>query len=190
MAVLQLGSVTAFGRWKMVSAFGRCPPITGLDGFDAAQYVGTWYEYERFPAPFQYGVDCSTATYTADGDTIGVRNQGTIRDRTGNVLRNVSAEGSAVALDFAKPAELAVTFGEGPRSDRPNYIVQDTDYTNYAVVFSCRQFPFWNTQFAWILTRVPGVAPSNLDELKRNLTAAGLDVRNFSVVDQSGCPGR
>ncbi|GFO40173.1 apolipoprotein d [Plakobranchus ocellatus] len=157
IAVLQRGSVTAFGRWKMVSAFGRCPPITGVDGFDAAQYVGTWYEYERFPAPFQYGVDCSTATYTADGDTISVRNQGTIRDRTRNVLRNVSAEGSAVALDPAKPAELAVTFGG---------------------------------EFAWILTRVPGVAPPNLDQLKSNLTAAGLDVRHFSIVDQSGCPGR
>ncbi|GFO32202.1 prostaglandin-h2 d-isomerase [Plakobranchus ocellatus] len=77
-----------------------------------------------------------------------------------------------------------------PPTKTPNYIIQETDYKNYSVVFSCTQLEALNLQFAWILTRVRGLAPPNLAQLESKLTAAGVDVTEFFVVDQKGCPGK
>lgn len=55
-------------------------------------------------------------------------------------------EGTAAALDpFKREARLAVTF-PGNRFNRPpppegNYLVLDTDYTGYAIVWSCESLP-------------------------------------------------
>ncbi|GFO24802.1 apolipoprotein d [Plakobranchus ocellatus] len=75
-------------------------------------------------------------------------------------------------------------------NDRPNYIIQETDYTSYSVVYSCQQLGSANIQTAWILTREAGVAPPNLAELESNLEAAGVDVSHFFVVGQTDCPDR
>ncbi|RUS82024.1 hypothetical protein EGW08_010215 [Elysia chlorotica] len=174
--------------------FGQCPTVTGQSTLDTAQYLGVWYEYQRFPAIFEAGLDCTTATYGDDGARISVVNAGTLRaDFFGRkiVLNQNSVTGFATVPDPAKPAELSVSFGPVDMgSNSPNYIIQDTDYTNYAVVFSCSQLPGFNIQFAWILTRAPGVAPSNLATLESNLAAAGVDVSKFKVIDQTDCPGR
>ncbi|GFO24805.1 apolipoprotein d [Plakobranchus ocellatus] len=187
MAVLLLGSANGQALFKN----GDCPVVEGQGTFDSSQYVGTWYEYQRFPAPYQAGVDCSTATYTADGATINVKNSGTIRTDT---VTEVTAEGVAVVIDPFKPAELGVLFTNPPSPappTEPNYIVVDTDYTTYSVVYACRMVsPTTNIQNAWILTREAGVAPPNLAELESNLEAAGVDVSDFDVVNQNDCPGR
>ncbi|GFS27469.1 apolipoprotein D-like [Elysia marginata] len=189
VAALTFVSLTSAG---FVFKFGQCPSVTGQATLDQAQYLGVWYEYQRFPAIFEAGLDCTTATYGDAGDRISVTNKGTLRvDFFGNkiVLNENSVTGSATVPDPAKPAELAVTFGGiDMGSNSPNYIIQDTDYNNYAVVFSCAQLPGFNIQFAWILTRAPGVAPSNLATLESNLASAGVDVTKFKIIDQSGCP--
>ncbi|KAK3696799.1 hypothetical protein RRG08_016850 [Elysia crispata] len=196
VAVLSLILVVATraSHGAFVLGLGKCPTVAAQSTLDKAQYLGVWYEYQRFPAIFEAGLDCTTATYGEDGDDISVTNAGTLRlELFGNkvVLNENSVEGSATIPDPAKPAELQVSFGGFDMGNNsPNYFIQATDYTEYAVVFSCSEFLFVNVQFAWILTRTPGVAPSNLATLKSNLQAAGVDVSNFKVIDQSGCPGR
>ncbi|GFO24804.1 apolipoprotein d-like [Plakobranchus ocellatus] len=181
---------------QLVYGFGECPIVPGQDTFDPAQCVGTWYEYQRFPAPYQSGVDCSTAIYTLDGDTINVVNTGTIKNPANDVVINVRAECFAVVPDPAKPADFVVSFTSGDiptdvvPNDTPNYIIQETDYTSYSVVYACEQLGDTNIQTAWILTREPGVAPPNLAELESNLEAAGLDIGNFFVFGQTDCPDR
>ncbi|GFO00542.1 apolipoprotein d-like [Plakobranchus ocellatus] len=99
-----------------VIKFGKCPSVTAQATLDTAQYLGVWYEYQRFPAIFEAGLDCTTATYGEDGDKISVTNAGTTRiDLFGSkiVLNHNSVEGSATVPDPAKPAELSVSFGGG-----------------------------------------------------------------------------
>ncbi|GFO04336.1 apolipoprotein d [Plakobranchus ocellatus] len=176
----------------VVFKLGQCPNVPGQATLDKAQYLGTWYEYKRFPAIFEAGLDCTTATYGDAGDKISVTNSGTLRlNFFGRriVLNENSIDGFASIPDPSKPAELSVSFGGVDMGgNSPNYFIQDTDYINYSVVFSCAQFPGFNIQFAWILTRAPGVAPSNLATLESNLSAAGVDVSKFRIIDQTDCP--
>ncbi|GFR61433.1 apolipoprotein D-like [Elysia marginata] len=104
------------------------------------------------------------------------------------VIKRSSVVGNATVPDPSKPAELRVSFGGyGPSGNKPNYFIQETDYENYSVIFSCDELIGFNIQFAWILTRNRGVAPSNLSDLEQKLEDAGVDTSYFFVVDQSSC---
>ncbi|GFO24810.1 apolipoprotein d-like [Plakobranchus ocellatus] len=178
---------------QVVLKFGKCPKVVGQPTLDKDKYFGVWYEYERFPAIFEAGLDCTSATYSPAEDAIKVTNNGTLRtDLLGKkvVLRNSTSNGRAVVINPDKPAELSVAFGGAPQSKRANYKIMATDYTTYSVIFSCTQLEEVNLQFAWILTRARGVAPPNLKRLKSKLAAAGVDVTEFFVVDQKDCPAK
>ncbi|GFO45792.1 apolipoprotein d-like [Plakobranchus ocellatus] len=160
--------------------------------FTFLQYLGVWYEYQRFPELVEGSLDCTSSTFSDAWNGMKVTDKGTRRtDLFGNklVLRTTSIDGLATVPDEAKPAELNIVFRGASPTEEANYIVQDTDYTNYAVVFSCLQMRGFNIQYAYILTRVRGLVPPNLAQLESKLTAAGVDVSAFFVVNQKGCPG-
>ncbi|KAK3746058.1 hypothetical protein RRG08_065223 [Elysia crispata] len=99
-------------------------------------------------------------------------------------------QGIATVPNVQRPSELIALFGGsigGEPGCIPNYIIQDTDYTNYSVVFPCVEAMGYNIQFAWILTRCKGLEPDKLAELEANLARAGVDVSNFEKVDQTDC---
>ncbi|GFO43007.1 apolipoprotein d-like [Plakobranchus ocellatus] len=156
-------------------------------------YAGVWYEYQRFPDIVGGRLDCTSYTFHNTWYAMSVIKKGTLRSSLfGNkfVLRNITALGLATTPDTDKPAEFNLVFGEeAAPGQKANYIIHDTDYKTYSVVFSCTQVENLNIQYAWILTRVRGVAPPNLPQLESKLTEAGVDVGAFFVVHQKGCPG-
>jgi hypothetical protein len=75
-----------------VPSFGRCPNVPGsqiiyaednnifssslgIANFDKRRYLGVWYEYSNVFEIFQIGGTCVRATYTDEGDRIGVFNE-------------------------------------------------------------------------------------------------------------------
>lgn len=82
----------SFGQ---IPTFGRCPDIPVVQNFDTKfvscwlilggssewnfcglQYLGKWYEIEKYFTVFEIGGVCITADYTDMGNgTIGVRNR-------------------------------------------------------------------------------------------------------------------
>ncbi|XP_064618298.1 apolipoprotein D-like [Liolophura sinensis] len=102
-----------------------------MPNFDASQYLGKWYEHERFFSIAEYDEDCVSANYSLKADgKVKVVNQGVIIGTS----QVDEAVGEAYAPDPNFPAKLLVIFG-GPPS---NYWVLDTDYKTYTVVWSCR----------------------------------------------------
>ena len=47
----------------------------GIANFDKRRYLGAWYEYSNVFEIFQIGGTCVRATYTDEGDKIGVLNE-------------------------------------------------------------------------------------------------------------------
>lgn len=170
--------------------FSSCPNPGSQDSFDVNQYLGKWYELERFSAIFELGVICGSAEYSLNDDgSIKVINGG--KRRILGIESPTSVTGKATVPDSSRPSELRVSFSRfDPGTGPANYFVVDTDYTTYTVVFSCTDLvgPF-SIQYAWILTRERGVAPGNLAALKSNLESHGVRLSNFNHVDQSDCEG-
>jgi len=179
-------SVVVFGR-------GDCPNPGTQSRFIAQFYLGTWYEYQRFGNWFQVFTECGRATYGRNRDgSISVFNAGTQRIKLFGVTlreKDVSILGKATTPDPRKPAELSVSFGNGPGGSRPNYYVVETDYRSYTVVFSCTKIPLVpiNIQLAWILVRSPGFIPRDIDNIKARMSAAGIDVTKLQTIDQTNC---
>ena len=49
--------------------------ISGIENFDKSRYLGSWYEYANMFESYQIGSECVRATYTDEGDRIGVFNE-------------------------------------------------------------------------------------------------------------------
>lgn len=120
--------------------FGPCPDFQGISDFQVGDYLGLWYEVERYEQEFQLNGECVTAQYSANDDG-SVRVWNTLEVLAvapGDENQLFSMEGRAVLADpLADPlvGALNVTFGGEP--DVTNYHIIGTDYENFAVVFNC-----------------------------------------------------
>lgn len=101
------------------------------------QYLGTWWEYEKYPFIFEIGGKCIRAEYgkAADGDV-------TVRNEQLFFNSKRSVKGTAKVVGDGK---LTVTFDLGLISPSSPYWVLSTDYRNYAVVYSCNSKSLFHT---------------------------------------------
>ena len=131
-------------RW----AGDGCQDFETVTNFNVDLYMGTWYEYARTEnIPFEDG-DCITADYKLDGGHVKVTNTEYIR--------------SADRLDSASGKAFCSKFNDGMCGVKFNffqpmgkYDVVSTDYTSYAIVYSCSHFlaGAFCLEYLWILAR-------------------------------------
>jgi len=173
-----------------VKSLGQCPKIRGMDNFNKAGYLGSWFEYTNVFEFYQIGQTCVRATYTDEGDRIGVFNEGinTITGNYGNV------KGSArPANPYSKRAEFIVgfegiPFGNGDGGTEPNYKVVDTDYKSYAIVYDCSPFfGFFKKESLWLLTRQQYPSKKLVQWAFRRMNQLGLPTKSLEKTPQSGC---
>merc|ERR1712212_283132 len=174
---------------------GSCPPVRGMSDFDVSAYLGQWYEYsnmfEIYQDVFAVGAKCVRATYTEEGNTVGVMNE-YVSPLTGYG----SIDGSARFANSSSVGELIVNFNNpAGRSlfgssdpNMPNYSVIDTDYTSYSVVYMCRPIAgIFKKESLWLLTRdgVPSDAAveTALGVMKTN----NLPWEKLVKTSQTGC---
>ena len=117
------------------SANSVCDTVAKMTNFDGAAYMGVWYEQDHVVNQgFQLDSwTCTQAHYS------GLQADGHF------TVRNTSE----AALSFGKPfgvtgtgycpdlsGQCYVSFF-GQKTTAPNYLVVDTDYTNYSLVYQC-----------------------------------------------------
>uniref|UniRef100_A0A7N6FDU7 Apolipoprotein D n=1 Tax=Anabas testudineus TaxID=64144 RepID=A0A7N6FDU7_ANATE len=151
---------------------GRCPVPAVQEKFDAAQYLGTWYEIQKLPNTFQRG-ECSTATYSLNSPgVVGVLNR-----------ELLAITGTAVSKDPTEPAKLLVSFFEN--SPPSPYWVLSTDYDNFSLVYSCTDLGVLHMEFAWILSRKPSLSEETLEDLCSTLSSIGVSAMILSVTPRA-----
>ena len=122
----------------------KCPNIKLQEDFDAERYMGNWYEMVRSNSIRFEKYDCVKAHYSFLGNgKVSVSNSQ--YDEENDQISGV--KGTAV---FKGPVAKVKFNRFMPAGD---YQVVSTDYNNYAIVYSCTSFLFFNFEFVWILTR-------------------------------------
>lgn len=149
------------------SGFGKCklrkPNVE--QNFQPDRYLGKWFEqYRDKDTAFQKG-DCVIAEYSKkstynSGNSLELKVNNSELNLKENKSRNERKVGEGRAyLKNTSVGKLQVSFApkfldvfdfvKGP------YWVLDTDYENYAFVYSCKEYVFglYHTEYFWILTR-------------------------------------
>ncbi|CAH2044979.1 unnamed protein product, partial [Iphiclides podalirius] len=167
---------------------GQCDPnIRVVTGFDAARYMNLWHDIESYPTPFQQG-SCPNAFYNLSAGAVDVVNSQVI-NRTLEIVR-----GRAVLQDSNDgSAKLVATFPiAGTNQTISNdYWVLATDYTSYALVYSCTNITDELKQvYSSKLSRTKQLTAQAASAINTVVnTVPVLDQRYFKNRDQSdaGC---
>uniref|UniRef100_A0A1L8ECH5 Apolipoprotein D n=1 Tax=Haematobia irritans TaxID=7368 RepID=A0A1L8ECH5_HAEIR len=157
--------------------------IPTVQNFNANRYLGRWYEQEKYPFIFELGGKCIYAQY-------GLLPNGEISVYNFNINKVTGLpndiQGSAKIVG---PGKLQVRFNNMPAFvGAANYWVLDTDYENYAVVYSCTDIlGFVNGQVVWILTRERNPHPQYIERARHVIKSNGLSLRPLQRTIQTGC---
>jgi apolipoprotein D and lipocalin family protein len=149
-----------------------------VTGFEADQYLGTWYEIARLDHAFERGLEKVTATYSKREDGgIKVINRG--YDPVKQEWKE--AEGKAYFVETPDIGKLKVSFF-GPFYGGYNIIELDKSYYNYAMVVGP------DKSYLWILSRTPQLSYPIKQHLISKAKHLGFDTDSLIYVAQSTDP--
>ncbi|XP_076381009.1 apolipoprotein D-like [Megalopta genalis] len=133
-----------------VPSLGFCPDYVPMANFDMSKFLGIWYETERYFQLTEVVSRCVMANYTLSSDgKFRVSNE--VTNRFTGIKRVVEGE-IKKAASKAEEGKLVVKYSI-PLTPETKYSVLETDYDNYAVLWSCSGIGPFHTQNAWVMTR-------------------------------------
>ncbi|XP_052744153.1 uncharacterized protein LOC112046433 [Bicyclus anynana] len=157
---------------------GQCDPnIPVVTGFNATAYMDTWYDIEGYPVQFQDGT-CPTATYSLTAAGVDVFNTQVVRQELDTI------RGTAVLATDDGSAKLTVSFpiaGTNLKTASP-YWVLSTDYSNYALVYSCVNTDTEHRRVAsWKLSRTKQLTEASKAEIDKVINTVPVLRQDYYV---------
>ena len=179
-------------------AFDGCPNVS-VENFDAASFVGKWYEVQRETfIPFEVGANCHTQEYRLTDD--------------GRLDYNWRVWTPMMFFNYASVKGQLYNFNNGEStctanmdfSDTPSYTgedkypsfawdVLDVDYENWFVMYNCMEMieNGFRAELVHIFSRNPTISADELAEahasIKAKLPNYDLSWITVSDTDQSTC---
>merc|ERR1712142_74909 len=120
------------------------------------KYAGRWYETFRSDNDFQLVKGCAKSDLTYDGPGAGFRQITTGVDNNDNPIRRDGVIFPFTTGANSETPHLSIQFDE-PSFPAP-YVILDTDYDNYACIYSCTDFNGnFMTDFLFAWSRHPTI---------------------------------
>lgn len=134
-------------------------------------------------------MECVTATYELPDPSvarINVINRGLIANATDfQKFEDIGAAVPSYPDDPRNPAKFNVAFF-GIEPERSNYWVLGTDYTSYALVYSCNQItPEMYLEFSWVLSHTRTTDEAFWERMETLFWLNDIRVDDYRVTDQN-----
>jgi len=166
---------------------GYCPSPVPQENFDKTKFFGHWVEAEKTPSMFDLLMRCMEVDYSDDNDgSINV------------VVRGVSLAGLPVTVngdglvqDVTKHGHYSVRYGFGLPFQGTLTTILDTDYRDFAVVYSCTNSllsGMFHSEYIWILSRDGTLSNPTRQNIYEKLDDLKMNRSGLQVSDRSGCP--
>ncbi|RNA30387.1 apolipo D-like [Brachionus plicatilis] len=164
--------------------FQSCINSPVIPDFSLNSFMGKWYQVSCIaPIPMELNFDCITIDYqTKSNNVISLNSTGFVPSTT----LSFSINGEATVNDFSKPNLLKAEFFKDTGSDlfKRDYHIWKTDYTQYAVVYSCSSNWLYRSQTVVILSRAKSLSSSVQEELTNFLNEKGIDANKLKPTEQ------
>lgn len=166
--------------FPLLACLGVPENVTVVNGVNANQYLGTWYEIARLDHSFERGLEQVTANYSKNADgSIKVINRGFNAEKQAWK----EAEGKAYfvespSADGTYAGKLKVSFF-GPFYGAYNIIALDKSFYNYVMI--CGP----NKDYLWILGRTPQLTNPIKQELISQAKVLGFATDKLIFVKQT-----
>ncbi|XP_027233275.2 crustacyanin-C1 subunit [Penaeus vannamei] len=164
---------------------GKCPVVDEKALFEQQKpnhpsFAGVWYEIALTENPYQLLEKCVRNEYAFDGTkfkarSTGIAGDGTMMNRNGQIL----------PMPLGEP-HLSVDYEE---SWIAPYVILDTDYENFACVYSCTEYNFgYYSDFSFIFSRSPSLSDKYIRRCEAAFSNIGVDMSRFTkTVQGSSC---
>ncbi|BFZ09819.1 hypothetical protein BsWGS_12857 [Bradybaena similaris] len=161
----------------------ECPYIAGQEDFSVRRHLGEWFVHEYLDAPFLRGLSCVYFDFVYQHVGAFLVKIVGLRDVTGDFFclwRNEEILMTYTCF-FNETDRAIMTIlhtNESALEYLPTYVVVDTDYTDYSVLYSCFQplYPDNKLEFLWILSRKGKTVPAKkIQEVKARLKISGVN---------------
>ncbi|CAH1103586.1 unnamed protein product [Psylliodes chrysocephalus] len=167
-----------------IPSLGFCPDYLPMTDFDIDSFLGKWYESERY---FQFSDIASRCVVTdyAKGPSGKIYVSNEVTSRLTGVKRVI--DGHLELSGRVGEGKLNVKYSTTPLSSQAILTVLDTDYDNYAVIWSCSGFGPLSAQSAWVMTRERLPSGPVLQKVYGVLDKFKISRTFFVRTDQEGC---
>ncbi|XP_026319542.1 apolipoprotein D-like [Hyposmocoma kahamanoa] len=145
---------------------GACPDVAAMADFNANR-VRYW------PSFIRKGKNLLTIIGNVNDFSTGIQSE---------------IQGEANQVSRSDEGKLSVRFPSLPVNFAAPYWIVDTDYDNYALVWSCYDFGFFHTRNAWILTRERNPPLATLEKVYMAADKNNINRAYFMRTDQRNCP--
>ncbi|KAF2368084.1 Lipocalin/cytosolic fatty-acid binding domain, partial [Trinorchestia longiramus] len=159
--------------------FGFCSDVVQQPDFDMEQFTGLWYGILRVPNEYSPLKRCITSHYSAADEN------GKFTNSRNGVAENGTEVHSELELMVVDDEFYAYSIP--PRKSRPEIgvTVAETDYTNFACVYSCIQRFTFKAEFVAVMSRTPSIKKAYVEQCRATITEqSSFDWSHLSMVEQ------
>ncbi|CAK1544466.1 unnamed protein product [Leptosia nina] len=133
-----------------IPSLGWCPDYQPMANFNINRFLGNWFEEERYFTVSELGTRCVNTKYesTPEGRII-------VSNEITNSLTGMKRvlDGTLQMIGREGEGRMVIKYASLPVPYDNEFIILDTDYDTFAVMWACSGVGPVHIQNAWILTR-------------------------------------
>uniref|UniRef100_A0A1B6M8C3 Lipocalin/cytosolic fatty-acid binding domain-containing protein n=1 Tax=Graphocephala atropunctata TaxID=36148 RepID=A0A1B6M8C3_9HEMI len=172
--------------------FGQCPDYPTVENFDIKKFQGEWYEVERSFYVLELVTGCTTLNFTSRPDNVFKVAIKTANRWNGNIM--IGLLGTATPQRWNR-AELVFKIDSNlpPMLVRAlpgvgNYKVLGTDYTSFALLYSCSDMGILHADLLWVLARERELSVTSRVQVYDILNTLNIDPARLTLTKHNKCP--